>query len=143
MNLKKGGVRRALVALALLSEGLLAQQMPGTGSELKLDSSSGNQQSGSPIPIQSPTIVTPTPALATDKILSQTPGSAADRENVEKFVKSALIERNEFQEFVQKSLGRDLKLFGYDLFEEGPSTLRHWSACPFHRIKSSARVMRS
>ena len=123
MNLSKGGGRLALVAAALFSEVLLAQQMPGQGQELRFDSSSN--QPAATLPIQSPTIVTPTPAPATDKIISQTPAPASDKEpveKVEKLVKPAPPERNEFQEFVQKSLGKELKLFGYELFEGGPST---------------------
>src|SRR3954471_1404642 len=132
MTLKKRGARLALVALLLCAKSLLAQQMPGTGSELKFDSSGNNQQpSAGTLPIQSPTIVTPTPAPATDKINSQTPATASERQeriarperpDAQPTVKATPLERNEFQEFVQKSLGRELKLFGYDLFEEGPST---------------------
>ena len=70
MNLKKGGVGFALVALALFSEGLLAQQMPGTGSELRFDSSGNQQQSPSQMPIQSPTIVTPQGTPGADKVIS-------------------------------------------------------------------------
>ncbi len=103
------------LVLMVLSLGLAAQQ---SANELKLDSFS--TQPAPTLPIQSPTIVNATPAPATDKIISQTPAPAA--EAVEKTVKSAPLERNEFQEFVQKSLGRDLKLFGYDLFDEGPGT---------------------
>ena len=132
MTFSKGGAGLALVALALCPLVLKAQQMPGTGSELRFDSSGNNQQpSAGTLPIQSPTIVTPTPASATDKINSQTPATASERQertarperpDAQPTVKAAPPERNEFQEFVQKSLGRELKLFGYELFEEGPST---------------------
>ena len=118
MNLRKAGVRFALVALALFSQGLLAQQMPGTGSELRFDSS-GTQPST--LPIRSPSIVTPAPAPATDKITSPTAAPAAERPVIQQPV-TATLERNEFQDFVQKSLGKDLKLFGYELFEGGPGT---------------------
>ncbi len=125
MKIRIWGALSALVAFSMGPGALLAQQQ--SGSELKFDSSSGNQQpSAATLPIQSPTIVTPTPAPATDKIMSQTPAPASDRPSTEKAtekpVKPAPPESNEFQEFVQKSLGRDLKLFGYDLFEQGPST---------------------
>ena len=121
-----------MFALVMFSGALPAQQMPGTGLDPKFDSSAGT------LPIQSPTIVSPKPAPATDKINSQTPATASERRervarperlespergaDAQQTVKAAPLERNEFQEFVQKSLGKDLKLFGYDLFEEGPST---------------------
>ena len=127
LDFKKAGVGLAFVAAALFS-GVLQAQTPGTGLEPKLDSSSTQP---STLPIRSPTIVTPAPASATDKINSQTPATASERQertarperpDAQPTVKAAPLERNEFQEFVQKSLGRELKLFGYELFEEGPST---------------------
>ncbi len=117
MNLKKGGLGLALVAAALFSEALPAQT-PGTGQEPKFDSS-GPQPST--LPIRSPTIVTPAPAPATDKISSPAPAPTAERPIIQQPVTTAL-ERNEFQDFIQKSLGKDLKLFGYELFEGGLST---------------------
>jgi polysaccharide export outer membrane protein len=119
MNFRKGGVRLALVALTLFSEVLLAQQIPGQGQELRFDSS-GTQPST--LPIRSPTIVTPTPTPATDKISSQPPAPAPEHPIVQQPVKATALERNEFQDFVQKSTGRDLAMFGYDLFEGGLST---------------------
>ena len=114
-----GGARLALVALVFFTQAAFAQQLPAGGSELKFDSS---QPSSQTLPVTPPTIVTPTQAPATDKIMSQTPATAGDRQGAEAEVKAAPPARNEFQEFLQKSLGRELKLFGYDLFDEGPST---------------------
>src|SRR3954467_5131648 len=94
MTLKKRGARLALVALLLCAKSLLAQQMPGTGSELKFDSSGNNQQpSAGTLPIQSPTIVTPTPTPATDKINSQTPATPSERQ--ERLVRPERQERPE------------------------------------------------
>lgn len=134
----KGVARLACAALLLCPLLPQAQQLPGAGSELKFDSN----QPAQTLPVTPPTIVTPTPAAATDKINSQTPANAAERgqraarperpvgaaepaagtETPVAVVKAPPPVRNEFQEFVEKSLGKDLKLFGYDLFEEGPST---------------------
>ena len=119
MNLRKGGVRLAFVALALLSQVLLAQQMPGQGQELKFDSS-GTQQ-----PIQSPTIVTPQVTPGADKVFSQSPPSAAERQSAsarDPIRPAPPPERNEFQEFVLKVTGRDLPMFGYNLFDGALST---------------------
>jgi polysaccharide export outer membrane protein len=124
MNSRIWGARFALVVIALCSESLLAQQIPGQGQDLRFDSS-GTNQSTQTLPIQAPTIVTPTPAPATDKIFTQTSAPASEKEPVEKIekvLKPIPPERNEFQAFVEKSLGKDLKLFGYELFEAGPST---------------------
>jgi len=115
MNSKVWQGLRASLLVLLLPLGAQAQQ--SNSNELKLDSFS--TQSAPTLPIQSPTIVTPTPALATDKIISQTPAPAP--EPVEKHVRSAALERNEFQEFIARSIGYNLPLFGYGLFEV-PST---------------------
>jgi protein involved in polysaccharide export with SLBB domain len=102
----------AAVALALLP--VVSQAQTQSGPELGLDSLSAQP------PIQSPTIVTPTVPAATDKIFYQAP--VQERQTVVQQVPPAPLERNEFQEFVLKSIGRDLPMFGYNLFEGGPST---------------------
>lgn len=81
MNLSKGGGRLALVAVALFSQVLLAQQMPGTGQDLRFDSS-GNQQSPSQLPIQSPTIVTPQVTPGADKVFSNSSSPATERQEL-------------------------------------------------------------
>ncbi|HEX9452564.1 MAG TPA: hypothetical protein VF934_14205 [Burkholderiales bacterium] len=58
----------ALAALVMFSGALMAQQMPGTGSDLRFDSSGNQQQSPSQMPIQSPTIVTPHPVFLRDVV---------------------------------------------------------------------------
>ena len=129
MTFSKGGAGLALVALALCPLVLQAQQMPGTGSELKFDSSSGNSnQSSQTLPIQSPTIVTPQVTPGADKVYSQSlssPGErqATQREQARERVRVAAPQlRNEFQEFVLKATGLTLPMFGYNLFEEELST---------------------
>jgi protein involved in polysaccharide export with SLBB domain len=117
-------VRLALVALALFSQVLLAQQMPGQGQELRFDSS-GNQQGAPQFQIQSPTIVTPQASPGADKVFSQLPLSPAERQSAfprEQIRPAPPLERNEFQEFVLKSTGRDLPMFGYNLFDGALST---------------------
>jgi len=75
------------------------------------------------VPIQSPTIVTTPAQTATDKIFTQSPGLEAPQERqIPTPPRLAPLERNEFQEFVAKSIGSDLPMFGYNLFEGGPST---------------------
>jgi polysaccharide export outer membrane protein len=132
MILKTRGARLALVTLALCSEVLLAQQMPGTGQELRFDSNNNNGQSNQSPPIQSPTIVTPQGTPGADKVFSQTPQSASERQSQqrdqqreqarERTRPHAPLQRNEFQEFVLRATGHDLPLFGYNLFEEELST---------------------
>ena len=130
MNLRNGGVRLALVALGLGSQVLLAQQMPGTGSELRFDSSGNNQQQGSSqLPIQSPTIVTPQGTPGADKVFSNSSSSSpSERQSLqrdqarERIRPVPPLQRNEFQEFVLQATGRDLPMFGYNLFEEELST---------------------
>ncbi len=124
MNSRNVGVRLVLVALTLFSEMLLAQQTPGQGQELRFDSS-GNQQGASQLPIQSPTIVTPQAIPGIDKVFSQTPPSSTDRQYAsprEQVRPAPPLERNEFQEFVLKATGRDLPMFGYNLFDGALST---------------------
>jgi len=106
----------AAVALALLP--VVSQAQTQSGSELRLDPLSA--QPAPSLPIQSPTIVTPTRPTATDKIFYQAP--VQERQTVVQQVWPGPLERNEFQEFVLKSIGRDLPMFGYNLFEGGPST---------------------
>jgi hypothetical protein len=81
------GVRLALVAVTLFSQALLAQQTPGQ--ELKFDSS-GTQPST--LPIRSPTIVTPAPAPATDKITSPAAAPAPEHPIVQQPV-TAMLDR--------------------------------------------------
>ena len=49
-------------------------------------------------------------------------GRVQERQTGVQQVRPSPLERNEFQEFVLKSIGRDLSVFGYNLFEGGPST---------------------
>ena len=124
MNFRKGGVRLALVALTLFSEVLLAQQMPGQGQELRFDFS-GNQPSAATLPIQSPTIVSPQVTPGADKVFSQSPPSPAERQSAsprDQIRPAPPLERNEFQEFVLKATGRNLPMFGYNLFDGALST---------------------
>ncbi len=107
-----------LPALALALLPVISQGQTQSGSEFRLDPLL--PQPAQPVPIQSPTIVTPTGPPATDKIFYQTP--VQERQNVVQQVRPSPFERNEFQEFVLKSIGRDLPMFGYNLFEGGPST---------------------
>ncbi|HZP93292.1 MAG TPA: SLBB domain-containing protein [Burkholderiales bacterium] len=94
------------------------------GNEMRIDSLT--QQPATTLPIQSPTIVSPQPPAATDKIFYQQgqPGQqlSPERQLAAQPPKPVPLERNEFQEFVLKSTGRDLPLFGYNLFEGAPST---------------------
>src|SRR3954454_4391609 len=117
MTLKKRGARLALVALVLCSEALLAQQMPGTGQDLRFDNNN-NGQSNQSLPIQSPTIVTPQGTPGADKVFSQTPPSASERQNQQREQareqarerSRAPLQRNEFQDFVRQATGHDLPL---------------------------------
>jgi protein involved in polysaccharide export with SLBB domain len=110
-----------LVAVALALLPAVSQAQTQSGSELRLDSLSA--QPAPSLPIQSPTIVTTPPQTATDKILTKSPAPESSREQqVAPPPEPAPLERNEFQEFVVKSIGRDLPMFGYNLFEGGPST---------------------
>ena len=104
------------IAFSLLP-GVSQSQMQ-SGSEFRLDSLSS--QPALSLPIQSPTIVTPTAPAATDRIFYQAP--VQERQTVIQQVRPGPLDRNEFQEFVLKSIGRDLPMFGYNLFEGGPST---------------------
>jgi protein involved in polysaccharide export with SLBB domain len=97
---------------------MVSQAQTQSGSDLRLDSLSS--QPAPSLPIQSPTIVTPTGQTATDQIFYQAP--VQERQTVVQQVRPGPLERNEFQEFVLKSIGRDLPMFGYNLFEGGPST---------------------
>ena len=124
MSLRKRGASLAFVALALSSPLLPAQQMPGQGQELKFDTS-GNQQGPTQFQIQSPTIVTPQGTPGADKVFSQTPPSPGERQSAaprEQIRIAPPLERNEFQEFVLKATGRNLEMFGYNLFEGAIST---------------------
>jgi polysaccharide export outer membrane protein len=121
------GVRLALVALALCSEVLLAQQMPGQqGQDLRFDSSGNQQQAAPQFPVQSPTIVTPQITPGADRVFSHSPSSSTEQRQSasprEQLRPPPPLERNEFQEFVLKSTGRDLPVFGYNLFDEALST---------------------
>ena len=125
MSPRKRGAGFAFIALGLFSPLLFAQQMPGAGSELRFDSPSGNPQGGSQFQIQSPTVVTPQGTPGADKVFSQTPSSAAERQfapSREQFRPVPPLERNEFQEFVLRSTGRGLPMFGYNLFDGALST---------------------
>jgi polysaccharide export outer membrane protein len=108
----------AAVAMALLP--VVSQAQTQSGAEFKLDTLSA--QPAPLLPIQSPTIVTTPPQTATDKIFTPSPAPEASQEQKVAPPKPAPLERNEFQEFVLKSIGRDLPMFGYNLFEGGPST---------------------
>ena len=110
----------ALVAAVLFSQVLPAQQMPGQGQELRFDSST-NQPSQS-LPIQSPTIVTPQVTPGADKVFSQSPPERQSASSREQVRLAPPLERNEFQEFVLKATGRDLTMFGYNLFDGALST---------------------
>jgi polysaccharide biosynthesis/export protein len=92
---------------------MLAQGQIQGGSDFRLDSMSAPA-------IQSPTIVTPSAPAATDSIIYQAP--VQERQTVVQQVRPGPVERNEFQEFVFKSIGRNLPMYGYNLFEGGPST---------------------
>jgi protein involved in polysaccharide export with SLBB domain len=107
-----------LLALAVALLPVDSQAQTQSGSELRLDTLSA--QPAPSLPIQSPTIVTPTGAAATDKIFYQAP--LQERQTVIQQVRPGPLDRNEFQEFVLKSIGRELPMFGYNLFEGGPST---------------------
>ena len=113
MSLRSWGGSWAAVAVALLP--VVSPAQAQTGSEFRLDSSSVPA-----LPIQSPTIVTPAGTTATDKIFYQAP--VQERQTVVQQAAPAPVERNEFQDFVLKSIGRDLPMYGYNLFEGGPST---------------------
>ena len=125
-----GRMRLALLALGFFAQALSAQQqMPGTGSDLRFDSSGNSQQGGAQMPIQSPTIVTPQATPGADKVYSNSNSSSPaerqelQREQARERTRAAPPQpRNEFQEFVLKATGRDLPMFGYNLFEELPST---------------------
>ena len=116
------GAVLALAALTMYSGGLPAQQqIPGQGQDLRFDSSPGSQQ----LPIQSPTIVTPQTMPGADKVFSHSPSSSSERQSAlprDQFRPPPPLERNEFQEFVLKSTGRDLPVFGYNLFDGALST---------------------
>lgn len=112
-----GRLCTGLVAM-LLAFGAAAQQQ--NSNDLKLDSFS--TQPAPTLPIQSPTIVTPGAASATDKIFYQTPQREADRQPNIQQARPGPLQRNEFQEFVLKATGRDLPMFGYNFFEGAPST---------------------
>ena len=119
MKFSKRGALFALAALGMVSGGVFAQQQ--SGSELKLDSFS--TQPTPQLPIQSPTIVNPQGPIGTDKIYYQTPQGSAERRSAnQQQISGPPLERNEFQEFVLKSTGRDLPMFGYNLFEGALST---------------------
>ena len=123
MKFSYWGAVSALVALTLHSQVLLAQQMPGQGQELKFETS--GQQAAPQFPIQSPTIVTPQGTPGADKVFSQTPPSPSERQSAthrDQIRPAPLPERNEFQEFVLKATGRDLPMFGYNLFDGALST---------------------
>src|SRR5882672_237718 len=109
----------ALIALTMSSGALLAQQQ--SGSDMRLDSLS-TQQQPQQLPIQSPTIVTPQGPIGTDKIYYQTPQGSSERRVASQQQPPPPLERNEFQEFVLKSTGRDLPVFGYNLFDGALST---------------------
>lgn len=118
MNFTYWGMRCAGLCAMLLAFGAAAQQQ--NSNDMKLDSFSTQQ--APTLPIQSPTIVTPGAASATDKIFYQTPQRETDRQPNVQQGRAVPLQRNEFQEFVLKATGRDLALFGYDLFEGAPST---------------------
>ena len=123
MKFSTWGALSALVALTLYSDVLLAQQMPGQGQELRFETS--GQQAAPQFQIQSPTIVTPQGTPGADKVFSQTPQSPAERQSAtqrDQIRPAPLLERNEFQEFVLKVTGRDLPMFGYNLFDGALST---------------------
>ena len=115
----------ALAALTMVPAELLAQQIPGQGQELRFENSNGQQSQQFQSPIQSPTIVNPQGPLGGDKIYYQTPQGSADRRSANQqqlYPSPPPLERNEFQEFVLKSTGRDLPVFGYNLFDGALST---------------------
>lgn len=97
---------------------VLSPAQTQSGSELRLDSLSS--QPAPSLRIQSPTIVTPSGPAAADQIFYQAP--VQERQTIVQQVRPGPLERNEFQEFVLRSTGRDLPLFGYNLFEGPPST---------------------
>ena len=116
-----------MFALVMFSGALPAQQMPGTGSELRFDSSGNQQQSPSQMPIQSPTIVTPQGTPGADKVISNStsPSERQAQQREQQRDRARItppLQRNEFQEFVFKATGHDLPMFGYNLFEDELST---------------------
>ena len=103
------------------------QQQPGLGS---------TQPSETPSPStpRTPTIVAPTLPPGMDRILSLPPGMQAKPPELPQSAPSETPsgppERNEFQNLVALSVGRDLPMFGYDLFRQPPSTFAPLEGVP-------------
>lgn len=78
-------------------------------------------------PSEIPRIVTPAPSVVVTSPAVVAPAAEAVRPPVparaeERAASAVPMERNEFQDFVARSLGRDLPMFGYNLFVEVPTT---------------------
>jgi polysaccharide biosynthesis/export protein len=74
---------------------------------------STGQQSGIPSITNRPPSTIPQPLY---------PGQDGFQQQYEPFRQQTIMERNEFQDFVAQSVGRDLPMFGYNLFQNAPST---------------------
>ncbi len=128
MVCKIKGRLAAGLSLLLLSLVASAQQIPGTGQDLKFDSSGNQQSSPGTLPIQSPTIVTPQGTPGADKVFSNSTSPSSERQVQQRELQRERVrvtpplQRNEFQEFVLKATGHDLPMFGYNLFEDELST---------------------
>src|SRR5207342_2028743 len=116
MSCKRRAEGWALIALMLFSNMPFAQQQQPN--DMRLDSL--GPQPVPPPTVQSPTIVSPSPSGATDKIFyqgpqapKQAPPAAMEREPAPPAAKPVPLERNEYQEFVLKSTGHNLPLFGH------------------------------
>src|SRR5947209_9634145 len=91
------------------------QQRPGEGV-------STPQIQQPPSPVQTPTITNVPGAAGQQKpgAIPQQPGVTDQRPQI--FAPPLRAERNEFQDFIEQSMGKRLRIFGEELFEGAPST---------------------
>ncbi|MGE5522829.1 MAG: SLBB domain-containing protein [Rhodospirillaceae bacterium] len=93
----------------------VATQQPATPNSAALAGMPALQQSGG-LGTGIPTITNRPPSAIPQPVFGGQDASQVQQ------IRTVLAERNEFQDFVAQSIGRDLPLFGYNLFHNAPST---------------------
>lgn len=120
-----------LVCIALCGASLAAAQEGGTGSTLMQQMGIGGGTTPSatgavPGPATAPAVPSATPGIPSIVSPADPRDAAAETEDARRKTQAeTAVERNpyhEFSDFVAQSLGRQLPLFGYNLFRNVPST---------------------